>query len=123
VDGRVLVLEGGGASLRITASAPLLDGHGVMDVIWEGTSYVVALRFQKDSRWYLGVKRLDNKGVETEAMRAVVTNPPEFSDAPGIAGASGLGILLGNQETDLVNGTRAMVYREDDPRPRRRSVR
>ncbi len=124
---RAFVIDGDRISLQIASSTPLLEGASAMaDVLWDGAHYVVALRYQQNFAWHVGLVRLDRRGDEVEPLRAAVTRAPETFTAPSIAVAPGLGTLIATQERDLVNGARAIVYREDElnPQPtRRRSVR
>ena len=128
-DAKAVVLQTAGNSLRVAGETTL--PHRATDVVWDGTSFVLGMRFRTDYRWYAGTVRLDRAGNEIEPLRVVKTLAPEYFEGVSLAHDAAAGTILAVQETDLTSGARVVVYRESElapltsePKlPRRRSVR
>lgn len=96
---------------RVLASRSIFNWGATSDVTWDGSSYAVALRYL-GAVWHVSVTHLDRNLNVTGTPRGTPTLPPDDFVAPSIAGS-----LVGVQEGDVRNGTRAVVYREQDMPP------
>ncbi|HEY0159551.1 MAG TPA: fibronectin type III domain-containing protein [Thermoanaerobaculia bacterium] len=104
-----------GAVLRVENARELFDWHVTSDVVWDGTSYVVAFRYHSwYTNWYLGVLRLDRSAQDAGVRRVTPTLTPDYEDAPSIAAPFAGYALIGVHEGTPADGISAVIYRERD---------
>ena len=113
---QVRILDELRGELRITASRDLLDWPAPSGVTWDGTNYVVALRYSA-LQWYLGVLRLDRALNDAAPRAGTATLAPYLPTAPGIAAPFGGNTLVGIDEGTAADGISATLYRERDLAP------
>jgi hypothetical protein len=121
----MLLTDGAGMSLLARRAFP----SGLSDVMWDGTEFVMAQRYRRETGW-LVVTRFDRKLEDTAPPRGVLTLRSDETDAPSVAAMMSGGALVTIAEGDALDGSRAVVYAERDmqplpgwPPPRRRAVR
>ncbi len=96
---------------RVLRSTDVFGWKAAGDVAWNGSAYVVALRYQL-ARWYLSHTLLDRRGNILGATRGIETLPAENLEPPSIAGP-----VIALQEGDWTTGARAVVYDESQLAP------
>ena len=96
---------------RILASREIFNWTARGDVEWNGSSYAVALRY-RGVQWHVSVTHFDGGLNVTGTPRGTPTLPPDTFVAPSIAAG-----IVGVQEGDSLNGTRAVAYRAADLPP------
>jgi hypothetical protein len=103
------------AVLHVTDARDLFDWEATSDVTWDGTSYVVALRYYGwYTNWYLGVLRLDRGAHDAAVRRGTPTLTPDVLAAPSIAAPFAGRALIGVHEGTPADGISAVIYREVD---------
>ncbi|HEX8255821.1 MAG TPA: fibronectin type III domain-containing protein, partial [Thermoanaerobaculia bacterium] len=113
---RAFVLDARGTRLRVVIDRTLFDWPAESDVTWDGTNYVVALRYA-GSNWYLAVRRLNRAANDVAAARGTQTLAPIVAAQPSIVPLFAGDALIGVQEGTAEDGMRAVVYRERDFTP------
>lgn len=116
VAGSKLRVLDGGSQLRVMVARDLMDWPALSDVTWDGTSYVVALRYSAVQS-YLRVLRLDRAANDAAVRRGTTTLPPDEPAAPSIATPFAGNALIGVQEGTPADGASATVYLERDLAP------
>ncbi|HEX8617437.1 MAG TPA: hypothetical protein VF911_07620 [Thermoanaerobaculia bacterium] len=113
---RAFVLDAPGNDLRVVSTRELFDWPARTDVTWDGTNYVVALRYA-GTDWYLALRRLDRSAKEVGAPRGTQTLAPVTESAPSAAPLFAGDTITGLQEGTARDGMRAVVYLERDLLP------
>ncbi|HYO79183.1 MAG TPA: hypothetical protein VE010_22150, partial [Thermoanaerobaculia bacterium] len=113
---RAFVIDARGTRLRIAIDRQLFDWPAQSDVTWDGTNYVVALRYA-GSNWHLAVRRLNRAANDVTAARGTQTLAPLAAAQPSLVPLFAGDALIGLQEGTADDGMRAVVYRERDLTP------
>jgi hypothetical protein len=103
-------------ALRVASSRELFTWPAASDVTWDGREYVVAMRYRA-LNWYLATRRFDRGGREIGSIRGTQTLAADEFVPPSVASAMQNESMIAVQEGDVVDGVRAVVYRERDFAP------
>lgn len=104
-----VVVRRSGTFLHVGEVRPL---RGDGDITWDGREYVTAHR-RAAWQWTLEIQRFDRALNPIGEPRFVPTLPSDVPDRPSVAARAPHAALVAIQEGDG-NGTRAVVYREDE---------